>query len=182
MESKELTITGTSQYGYSQYIEGQKTPKTKVAREKGAFERVYRNGYGLYAPGIQIKGCLLHAASLSEYKIGKSKARAHELIKNLIHVNPKEIPMIWENRNLNDDDLIYQEAPTKVGSPPKETVTVTGVYTVPNWSLTFTLLEVGGVIELEPLIEQLEFGGLVCGIGAKRTWGWGRFVISTKEG
>ncbi len=178
MTKKVLKIKGTSQYGYSKYAEGQKTPKTKDQRMQTAFERVYRDEKGkLYIPGNQFKACLMKAALLNEFKIGKSKARAQELIKALFQVSPGMIP-VGNGKQFTDKDLIYQEAPTLVGQPPRQQMTMVGVYTLPaGWQCEIEAQVITNMIELEPLIEQLDFGGIVCGVGGKRSWGWGRFEI-----
>ncbi len=178
MVTRNIKIKGISQYGYSKFVEGQKTPKTKEQRMKNAFERVYRDEKGkLLIPGAQLKACLLHSALLNEYKIGKSKARAQELISALFQVKPGMIH-VHNGHPLLDKDLIYNEAPTKVGQPPRQQMTMTGIYSLPEgWQCEFEVIVITNAIELDPLIEQLEFGGIICGIGGKRTWGWGRFEV-----
>lgn len=179
MDSKKIKIKGISQYGYSKFVEGQKTPKTQEQRMKNAWERAYRDEKGkLLIPGSQFKACLLKAALLNEYKIGKSKARAQELIRALFQIKPMMMPL-HNGHPLTDKDLIYQEAPTLVGQPPRQQMTMTGIYSLPaGWECEFEAMVITNSIELKPLIEQLEFGGVVCGIGGKRTWGWGRFEVN----
>lgn len=163
-------VNGLSPYFFSKPTKLKKTPKTEAQMKEAALANVYCNGH-LYIPDRQILGVIKGGCQISKQKLEKSNKRAIELYQALLYVTPTEI-YFQKKRKMKDVKLVEYPCPVDNGKMIWNWYS----YIDLPWTLTFEL-EFGDVFEPGFVKDSLESGGMLCGIGGRRSQKNGKFEI-----
>jgi len=169
MITQTYKVKGLTPYFFNKWT-NDKTPKTVAQSIQVAKNRVYKNDQGLFIPGLQFKGSLIHAVSLQKMKIEKSNKRAVELIRAVLQIEPKEIAL-----GLDESAIQIIPIPTIVAENKMKEIQY--AYIESGWKVEFKAV-FHEILEPEFIAEGFEWAGLLCGVGGRRNHGNGRFEIT----
>lgn len=132
----------------------------------------YNDKLGLHMPAENIRAALIDGAKLSK---GGANIKRYCFVMGpakLVYDGPQDVAGIVADHNFRYDALVTVN---RVKVPKSRAI-------VRDWSCVVEIgLMPGDVIDEKDIIKYMTDAGLYCGIGASRTYGFGRFDVQVAD-